>query len=58
MAASVAKRDVCYFTFGDEKLTADLDKVHSLLRREDRSISMFLSTLVLPNNLPVYFREN
>ena len=31
LAAARAKRDVCYFTFDDEKLRDDLHKIHSFL---------------------------
>ena len=42
MAAAVAKRDVCYFTFGDDRLTEELYQVHELLRRNSATISMYL----------------
>ncbi|XP_076454449.1 poly(ADP-ribose) glycohydrolase-like [Babylonia areolata] len=38
MAASVAKRDVCYFTFGDEQLTKDLFELHDQLRRKEKTV--------------------
>ena len=31
MAAAHAKRDVCFYTFDDDKLRDDLHKIHSFL---------------------------
>ncbi|GFO50721.1 poly(ADP-ribose) glycohydrolase, partial [Plakobranchus ocellatus] len=33
MAASMVDRQVCYFTFGDEELSSQLEKVHGMLRK-------------------------
>ncbi len=33
MAASEAKRDVVYFTFGDERLQTDIASLHALITR-------------------------
>ncbi|ESP04028.1 hypothetical protein LOTGIDRAFT_110075, partial [Lottia gigantea] len=38
MAASAAKRDVCYFTFGDDKLTEDIYDIHKFLRESEIEI--------------------
>ncbi|XP_067673402.1 poly(ADP-ribose) glycohydrolase-like [Haliotis asinina] len=35
MAASAAKRDVCYFTFDDDELTDQLYKIHTFIQREN-----------------------
>ncbi|KAL8565004.1 hypothetical protein ACOMHN_003380 [Nucella lapillus] len=45
MAASVAKRDVCYFTFDDEPLTRDLSEIHKRLCRERKSVGDVYSLL-------------
>ena len=41
MAASEAKRDVCYFTFQDTKLVQDLYDVHSLLCQHNKTVGMY-----------------
>ncbi|XP_025114398.1 LOW QUALITY PROTEIN: poly(ADP-ribose) glycohydrolase-like [Pomacea canaliculata] len=38
VAASAAKRDVCYFTFGDMELTESLYEIHKLLCDSNRTI--------------------
>ncbi|KAK7498583.1 hypothetical protein BaRGS_00010243 [Batillaria attramentaria] len=38
MAASVAKRDVCYFTFDDTRLVEKLHGIHAYLQREEKTI--------------------
>ncbi|XP_048248208.1 poly(ADP-ribose) glycohydrolase-like [Haliotis rufescens] len=35
IAASVAKRDVCYFTFDDDQLTDQLYKIHAFIKNEN-----------------------
>lgn len=45
MAASVAKRDVCYFTFDDEQLTTDLYNVHNRLCKENKTVGELYSML-------------
>lgn len=41
VAASAAKRDVCYFTFGDMELTESLYEIHKLLCDSNRTIGMY-----------------
>ena len=41
MAASVAGRQVCYFTFDDETLRTQLLRVHGMLSKQSISISKF-----------------
>lgn len=41
MAAAVAKRDVCYFTFDDADLRDDLHKMHEFLTDKNLSISEY-----------------
>ncbi|KAL8616975.1 hypothetical protein ACOMHN_041893 [Nucella lapillus] len=45
MAASAAKRDMCYFTFEDGRLTEDLHRVHETLRSEGKTISEIMKLL-------------
>lgn len=44
MAASVAKRDVCYFTFDDDQLTDQLYKIHDFIKNENGlEVGMYVS---------------
>ncbi|KAK7112436.1 hypothetical protein V1264_011894 [Littorina saxatilis] len=38
MAASAARREVCYFTFGDEKLAEELYEIHMILTSNQKTI--------------------
>ena len=44
VAASLAKRQVCYITFGDQKLCDDVNKIVSIFK-EDYALSEFSITI-------------
>ena len=46
MAAALSKRDVVYFTFGDEKLAKDISLIHQLLIEQDLDVSTLWSLLL------------
>ena len=53
MAAAVAKRDLCYFTFDDADLRDDLNKMHEFLNEKKLSVSKYLlhsNRLLVINN--------
>jgi hypothetical protein len=56
MAAAVAKREVCYFTFGDDNLTNGMDKVHQLLVREDKTVGTYCIELI-PVSLTLHLQK-
>ena len=41
MAAAVAKRDLCYFTFDDADLRVDLHKIHEFLNNKKLIVSKY-----------------
>jgi len=46
MAAALAKRDVVYFTFGDDKLAKDISLIHQLFIEQDLDVSTVWSLLL------------
>lgn len=46
MAAALSKRDVVYFTFGDDKLAKDISLIHQLLIEQDLDVSTLWSLLL------------
>jgi len=41
MAAAVAERDVCYFTYKDNKLTQDIYDIHQLITARGLTVGKF-----------------
>ena len=51
MAAALSKRDVVYFTFGDENLAKNISLIHHLIVEQDLDVSTLWSLLLR------YYRE-
>ena len=49
MAAAVAERDVCYFTYKDNKLTQDIYDIHQLITERGLTVGMY-SVSFTPGN--------
>ena len=54
MAAAMCKRDVVYFTFGDEKLAKDISLIHRLLIEQDLDVATLWSLLLRYHREVIY----
>ncbi len=45
MAAAVARRDLCYFTFDDANLRDDLHEMHNFLNEKKLTVSKYHGNL-------------
>ena len=57
MAAAVAGRDVCYFTFDDADLRDDLHEMHSFICDKNLSVSKCLCVINAKSSATIFLRN-